>query len=105
MMILPPPTGWMKLSCFSAVTPVSGWNQWVKCVAPCSKAQTFMPSAMSFATSSGSGVPVLRQFFHAWNAEPDTYCCIAASLNTLLPNNSGIFSFDCMNASSLQIRS
>ena len=26
---LPPPTGLMKLSCFSAVTPVMGWNQWV----------------------------------------------------------------------------
>ena len=64
-MTRPPPTGWMKLSCFSAVTPVSGWNQWVKWVAPCSSAQTFMPSAMSFATSSESGVPDARHFFHA----------------------------------------
>ena len=29
MRILPPPAGAMKLSCFSAVTPVMGWNQWV----------------------------------------------------------------------------
>ena len=29
MMTLPSPTGVMKLSCFSAVTPVMGWNQWV----------------------------------------------------------------------------
>ena len=29
-------------SCFSAVMPVSGWNQCVKCVAPCSSAQSFM---------------------------------------------------------------
>ena len=29
--IITPPSGAgeMKLSCFSAVTPVSGWNQWV----------------------------------------------------------------------------
>ena len=25
----PPELGVMKLSCFSAVEPVSGWNQWV----------------------------------------------------------------------------
>ena len=25
----PRPSGWMKLSCFSAVLPVKGWNQWV----------------------------------------------------------------------------
>ena len=25
----PPGSGEMKLSCFSAVTPVMGWNQWV----------------------------------------------------------------------------
>ena len=29
IMIFPPPAGAMKLSCFSAVTPVMGWNQWV----------------------------------------------------------------------------
>ena len=29
IMILPSPVGEMKLSCFSAVEPVRGWNQWV----------------------------------------------------------------------------
>ena len=35
-------TGVMNASCFSAVKPVIGWNQWVKCVAPFSIAQSFM---------------------------------------------------------------
>ncbi len=29
MMTLPSAVGVMKESCFSAVAPVSGWNQWV----------------------------------------------------------------------------
>jgi len=29
LMTPPWPSGVMKLSCFSAVDPVSGWNQWV----------------------------------------------------------------------------
>ena len=29
MMTLPSAVGEMKLSCFSAVMPVMGWNQWV----------------------------------------------------------------------------
>ena len=36
-----------KLSCFSAVAPVMGWNQWVKWVAPSSRAHCFMASAIS----------------------------------------------------------
>ena len=34
MMTLPSGEGEIKLSCFSAVMPVRGWNQWVKWVAP-----------------------------------------------------------------------
>ena len=29
MTALPSPVGFRKESCFSAVMPVSGWNQWV----------------------------------------------------------------------------
>ena len=35
----------MKLSCFSAVVPVRGWNQWVLWVAPFSTAQSFISLA------------------------------------------------------------
>jgi hypothetical protein len=47
----------MKLSCFSAVSPVIGWNQWVKCVAPCPVAQSRATEAIASATSRVSGVP------------------------------------------------
>ena len=53
---MPPPSfGLMKLSCFSAVMPVMGWNQWVKWVAPCSSAHSFMAWAMALAISTVSG--------------------------------------------------
>ena len=51
-MSTPPwPSGFMKLSCFSAVTPVMGWNQCVKCVAPFSSAQSRMAEATTSAVS------------------------------------------------------
>ena len=52
----PSPTGVMKLSCFSAVKPVMGWNQWVKWVAPFSTAHSFMATATELATSSSRWV-------------------------------------------------
>ena len=64
-MIRPPPTGLMKLSCFSAVTPVMGWNQWVKWVAPRSTAHCFMASAISLAVEISRVVPSVTHFFHA----------------------------------------
>ena len=54
-MITPPSgDGEMKLSCFSAVTPVRGWNQCVKWVAPFSTAQSFISAATASATSVSS---------------------------------------------------
>ncbi len=47
----------MKLSCFSAVTPVRGWNQWVKWVAPRATAQSFMAAATALATPMFSFSP------------------------------------------------
>ena len=52
MITSPSPEGVMKLSCFSAVKPVIGWNQCVKCVAPFSTAHSFMATATELATSS-----------------------------------------------------
>ena len=46
----PSSVGARKESCFSAVRPVIGWNQWVKWVAPCSMAQSFMAAATTSAT-------------------------------------------------------
>ena len=49
----------MKLSCFSAVALVMGWNQWVKWAAPFPTAHSFM----SFATSRSRCVPYDIVFF------------------------------------------
>ena len=57
MMTLPSLVGEMKLSCFSAVMPVMGWNQWVKWVAPFSTAQSFMALATTLATLMSKGWP------------------------------------------------
>ena len=59
MMTFPPGLGEMKLSCFSAVTPVMGWNQWVKWVAPFSMAQSFMALATTVATLGSRCLPCL----------------------------------------------
>ena len=65
MIILPSLSGAMKLSCFSAVIPVIGWNQCVKWVAPFSMAQSFMALATIFATSGSKCVPCAIAFFSA----------------------------------------
>jgi len=53
----PSPVGLRKESCFSAVAPVSGWNQCVKWVAPFSSAHSFMALATESATDPSSSVP------------------------------------------------
>ena len=45
----------MKASCFSAVAPVMGRNQWVKWVQPSSMAHSFMARATLLATSRERG--------------------------------------------------
>ncbi len=44
-------------SCFSAVSPVSGWKTWVKWVQPFSNAHCFIASATSSASEESSGSP------------------------------------------------
>lgn len=63
MITLPSPQGLMKLSCFSAVMPVMGWNQWVKWVAPLLTAQSFMQAATTSATPGSRGAPRWMVFF------------------------------------------
>ena len=58
----------MNESCFSAVSPVIGWNQCVKCVAPCAVAQSRATEAMVSAASRGSGVPLRSVASRAWYA-------------------------------------
>jgi hypothetical protein len=53
----------MNESCFSAVDPVSGWNQWQKCVAPFETAQSFMAWATSSAIFGSMAPPSLMVLF------------------------------------------
>ena len=79
----------MKLSCFSAVIPLRGWNQWVKWVAPCSTAQSFMALATALATPRSRSLPssmVLRRDLYTSRGKRS---CITSSLNTRLPKSSG----------------
>ena len=59
------PSGSKKASCFSAVNPVIGVNQWVKCVAPCSIAQIFIAFAITVAHSFDNSSPFSKD---SWNA-------------------------------------
>ena len=63
IMTVPSFIGLMKESCFSAVVPVSGWNQWVKCVAPLEMAHSFIAQAVASATMGSSSSPVLMLRF------------------------------------------
>ena len=65
MMTVPSAQGEMKESCFSAVMPVIGWNQWVKWVAPFSMAQSFMALATTLATAGSSFLPICMVRFRA----------------------------------------
>ena len=64
MITRPPPAGAMKASCFSAVMPVIGWNQWVKWVAPFSKAQSRMTLATTLAILKSRSLPLLIVSFN-----------------------------------------
>src|SRR3954468_19115932 len=54
---VPAPVGAKKESCFSAVEPVSGWNQCVKWVAPFSIAHSFIAEATASARIGSSERP------------------------------------------------
>lgn len=75
----------MNESCFSAVMPVIGWNQWVKWVAPLEIAQSFM----AFATTGSSAVPWVMVLLSALKTSFGRRSFMTASLNTMLPNISG----------------
>src|SRR5688500_13736408 len=46
-------------SCFSAVLPVNGWNQWVKCVTPLLSAHVLIPLAIWLAIALSIFCPAL----------------------------------------------
>ena len=70
---LPSGEGVINESCFSAVIPVKGWNQCVKCVAPFSTAQFFIASATAFAQLTSRAAPssivFLRELYTLWERQ------------------------------------
>ncbi len=81
----------MKVSCFSAVAPVMGRNQWVKWVAPCSRAHSFMAVATPWAISGVSCRPCLRQWRKALNTSLGRRSRMVRSLKVLQPKKRLIF--------------
>ena len=79
------PAGSKKASCFSAVLPVSGWNQCVKWVAPRSMPHCFRACATSFAMEGSSGVWSRIVCNSASAVSFAKYSRIARSLNTSEP--------------------
>ena len=65
-MTMPSESRVRKESCFSAVVPRRGWNQWQKCVAPRLTAQSFMTLATSSAKSAGRGSRFTMQLSSRW---------------------------------------
>ena len=90
MILSLPLTGVMKLSCFSAVMLVIGWNQCVKWVAPISHAQSFIFSATTFAMLGSSLAPLIAVFFKDSYTSLGRRSRIFSSLKTALPKISGI---------------
>ncbi len=87
MRIVPSLIGVRKLSCFSDVMPVSGWNQWAKCVAPFSSAHSFIACATSLAMSRSSGLPSSMTWRSSRYVGLGSRSCITASVNSRLPNS------------------
>ena len=88
MMTRPPSTGERKLSCFSAVMPVMGWNQWVKCVAPFSMAQSFMALATTTAALLSRRFPSWMERCTCRNTSFGKRARMTESLNTMEPKDS-----------------
>ena len=82
---VPSPTGAKNESCFSAVEPVRGWNQWVKWVAPRSSAQSFMAAATESARSGSSAAPRSIVSCSLRNASLGRRARCAPGPNTLAP--------------------
>ena len=74
-----------KASCFSAVRPVWGWNQWQKCVAPLPSAHSFTAWATSPAMAGSSRVPRRIVSCRERNTGLGSFSFIASTSNVLQP--------------------
>ena len=82
---VPSSVGLKNESCFSAVRPVSGWNTWVKCVAPFSSAHSFIASATASAVEGSSASPRSSVFWSCLKTSFGSRERCTASENTFWP--------------------
>ena len=81
----------IKLSCFSALIPINGWNQCVKCVAPCSIAQFFISLAIILHVSSSSVKFSWTECLSLQQTFSGKRFLITSSSKTRQPKSSGSF--------------
>src|SRR6185436_17484112 len=78
-------------SCFSAVRPVCGWNQWQKWLAPLPSAHSLIACATSLAMAGSRRVPRRIVSCRDLNTGLGSFSFIALTSNVLLPNTSTTF--------------
>src|SRR5476651_1037776 len=82
-----------KASCFSAVRPVCGWNQWVKCVTPRLSAHSLMACATAGATSMSSFLPRRMDWASLSHTAFGSFSFIWRAPNALIPKYAEIGAF------------
>src|SRR5687767_7866077 len=80
-----------KASCFSAVRPVWGWNQWQKCVAPFSSAHSLTAWATSLAIEGSSLLPRRMVSWRDCALAFGSFCLMVARSKVLQPKLSATF--------------
>ena len=93
-----------KASCFSAVRPVWGWNQWQKCVAPLPSAHSFTAWATSLAIAGSSLPPRWIVSCSELKIGLGSFFFIAATSNVLEPNRSRTLTPDAISGSDRMLR-
>ena len=93
-----------KASCFSAVSPVCGWNQWQKCVAPLPSAHSLTACATSLAMAGSSLLPRRIVSWRDLKTGLGSFSFIALTSNVLLPNISTTFDPPASSGSERMVR-
>src|SRR5688572_9566613 len=93
-----------KASCFSAVRPVWGWNQWQKWVAPLPMAHSLTAWATSLAMAGSSFPPRWMVSCSEPKIGLGSFFFIAATSKVLHPNRSRTLIPDAMSGSDRMLR-
>jgi len=93
-----------KASCFSAVSPVCGWNQWQKCVAPLPSAHSLTACATSLAMAGSSRDPRRMVSCSERNTGLGSFSFMASTSKVLLPKTSTTFEPPASSGSDRMLR-